>query len=68
MVAEGECVSTRLTLKGTHTGEFMGVPASGNSLSLTANGISRIVDGKVVEQWVELDSLSLMWQIGAGPS
>jgi predicted ester cyclase len=68
MVAEGDRVSTRLTLKGTHTGEFMGVLATGNSLTLTANGISRIVDGKITEQWVEFDSMSLMMEIGAGPS
>ncbi len=68
MVAEGECVSIRLTLNGTHAGEFMGVPASGNPLTLTANGIQRVVDGKITEQWVEFDSMSLMAQIGAMPS
>ena len=67
MVAEGDKVAVRLTLSGTQTGEFMGIPASGKEMVLTAQSILRIADGKVAEQWLEFDSGSMMQQIGAGP-
>ena len=44
---------------GTHLGEFMGVPATGKTVSVGTIGIDRVVDGKVVEGWGELDMLGL---------
>jgi predicted ester cyclase len=66
--AEGDTVVIRQRWEGTHRGEFMGVPATGRRVTITCIGIDRVVDGKVVEGWGELDMLGLMQQIGAIPS
>ena len=68
LVAEGDRVVQRLTARGTHQGEFFGVPASGNSIVVWLYVTSRIADGKVAEEWQLLDALSLMQQIGAVPT
>jgi predicted ester cyclase len=62
--AVGDKVCVRLTWIGTHLGEFMGVPATGKAVSVGTIGIDRVVDGKVVEGWGELDMLGLMTTIG----
>ena len=62
--AVGDKVCVRLTWVGTHLGEFMGVPATGKTVSVGTIGIDRVVDGKVVEGWGELDMLGLMTTIG----
>jgi predicted ester cyclase len=62
--AVGDKVCVRLTWVGTHLGEFMGVPATGKAVSVGTIGIDRVVDGKVVEGWGELDMLGLMTTIG----
>jgi predicted ester cyclase len=62
--AVGDRVCVRLTWVGTHLGEFMGVPATGKTVSVGTIGIDRVVDGKVVEGWGELDMLGLMTTIG----
>ncbi len=68
MIAIGDKVVARMTVTGTQTGEFMGLPPSGKPVSVTAIGISRIADGKSVEYWEVFDALGLMQQIGAIPS
>jgi predicted ester cyclase len=71
--AVGDKVCVRLTWEGTHLGDFMGIPATGKKVSVGTIGIDRVVDGKVVEGWGELDMLGLMTTIGGvtpttGPS
>jgi predicted ester cyclase len=63
--AVGDKVTVRLTWEGTHLGEFMGVPATGKPVSVETIGIDRVVDGKVVEGWGQLDMLGLLTTIGA---
>ena len=65
LIAEGDKVVARITMTGTHTGEFFGFPATGNRISFTGIYIARIADGKIVEHWGEEDSLGLMQQLGA---
>jgi steroid delta-isomerase-like uncharacterized protein len=65
LVVEADKVAFRVTLSCTHTGEFQGVPASGNRVTVGALGISRIEGGKIAEQWEQLDGVSLLQQIGA---
>ena len=64
-VAEGDKVVTRISGRGTHTGELMGAPPSGNQLKWTAIIISRFVDGKIAEEWAEFDALSFSQQLSA---
>jgi len=66
-IAEGDIVVGRFVAKGTHTKEFMGVPATGKDVSISGVNIFRISGGKIVEHWVNYDALGLMQQIGAIP-
>lgn len=67
-VAEGDKVATRFTARGTHRGEFGGIPPSGNLMEISGIVISRFANGKIVEQWGSPDVFSLMQQIGAIPA
>ena len=64
MLAEGEKVAARIRMRGTNTGEFMGIPATGNPVEFTGIYIARISNGKIVEHWGEEDSVSLLGQLG----
>jgi steroid delta-isomerase-like uncharacterized protein len=67
MVGEGDEVAVRLRMEGTHTGDFMGVPASGKRFSVEGTAFLRIAGGKVAQFWGFLDQLGLMQQIGGCP-
>lgn len=67
-IAEGDKVATRITGSGTHQGPFMGIPATGNEVRVTAVVITRFEDGRNVEGWVEQDRLGLMQQLGVVPT
>lgn len=67
MVAEGDRVAIRLTARGTHTGEFMGIPPTGKTVTVTGTGICRIADGKIQEDWFNSDALGLLQQLGVIP-
>lgn len=64
LIAEADKVAVRITMSGTHTGSFMGIPATGKHVSFTGMYIARIVDGKIVEHWGEEDGVSLLQQLG----
>ena len=66
-IAEGDIVATRWTSTGTHKGEMMGIPPTGVHATTTGIFISRIVDGKMVEEWNSWDVLGLMQQLGVMP-
>ncbi len=66
-VAEGEKVTTRYTLGGTHRGEFFGVPGTGKRVEISGINIDRLEGGKVVEEWASYDMLGAMRQLGAIP-
>jgi steroid delta-isomerase-like uncharacterized protein len=66
-VAEGDTVATRWTARGTHQGELLGVPSSGNRVEVAGVTISRIEGGKIVEDWDNYDALGMMQQIGPIP-
>jgi steroid delta-isomerase-like uncharacterized protein len=68
IIAEGDKVVIRMTWSGTQKGEFMGIPASGKRISIGVIDIIRITNGKVVEHWGQMDSMSLMQQLGAIPA
>ena len=60
IIAEGDKVVARLTVRGTQHGAFMGIPATGKQTTSTGIDINRIVDGKSVEHWLEMDTLGLL--------
>lgn len=67
-VAEGEKVVTRKTFEGTHRGDFMGIPPSGNPISFSVIDILTIRDGRFREHRVVVDQLHLLRQLGAMPA
>ncbi len=66
-IAEGDKVVVRASSEGTHSGLFMGIPPTGKHDRWSFINIHRIVDGKLVELWVETDQLSFMQQLGLVP-
>lgn len=68
MIGEDDKVVTRWMLRATNTGDFRGIPATGNRVHITGIGIFRFSEeGKVVESWDSLDQLGMMRQLGAIP-
>ena len=66
-VAEGEKVVSRYTIRGTHQGEFFGVPATGERIEMRGIQIDRFEGGKLVEERAEFDLLGALQQLGTVP-
>lgn len=64
LLSDGEKVIARVTLRGTHLGDLMGLPPTGRKVAYEAIDISRIVDGKMVEHWGIPDYLTLYRHLG----
>lgn len=65
LIAEGDRVVERLTLRGTHLGEFMGIAPTGKPVSWTAIAVYRLEGARIAECWVEPNLLGLALQTGA---
>jgi predicted ester cyclase len=65
LFAEGDRVVGRYTLRGTHLGDFLGIPPSGNSIEVPNIHILHVVDGQIVEHWGHGDDMGMMRQLGA---
>jgi steroid delta-isomerase-like uncharacterized protein len=66
-IAEGDKVVARYTGRGTHQGELMGIPPTGNEVSVGGIIISRVSGGRVEEEWNSFDALGMMQQLGVIP-
>jgi predicted ester cyclase len=64
-VAEGDMVANRFVYYGTHRGEFMGVAPTGRRVTFRGLTLDKVVDGKIVENIVEMDLEDVLGQIGA---
>jgi len=64
LFAEADQVAARISMSGTNTGSFMGIPPTGRHVSFTGIYIARIANGKIVEHWGEEDGVSLLQQLG----
>lgn len=67
MVAEGDQVVTRCVMRGTHAGAWLGVAPTGKEVSIRMIVTHRIVDGRIVEDWVLVESLGFFQQLGLIP-
>ena len=65
MIAEGDRIAFRSTIRGTHQGEFMGIAPTGKHVTVSLLDVIRIEGGRFVEQWGGPDLLSLLQQLGA---
>lgn len=64
IMAEGDRVSVRATVSGKHTGELMGIPATGKDLNVPLADYFRVRGGKVAEHWGVMDSGTMLIQMG----
>ena len=67
LLADGDRVVQRWTFRGTHRGEFQGIPPTGKQVRLTGISIWRFGGSQIVESWHELDTMGLLQQLGALP-
>ena len=63
-IAAGDKVISRLIFRGTHQGEFQGIPATGKKIEFSGINIMCIKNNKIVEEWSNIDRLGLMTQLG----
>ena len=68
LTADADLVSYRAREKGTHKGEFLGIPPTGKAATWTEIQFFRIKNGKVVEHWVDVDIFSWFQQLGIIPA
>jgi predicted ester cyclase len=68
VIAEGDKVVVRYTMHGTHQGEGFDIAPTGKRVVYTGIDIIHIADGKIVEQWTEIDALGLLQQLGLVPA
>ena len=64
ILSEGDRVATQLLMEGTHQGAWMGIPASGRKIQIRMFTVHRVVQGKIVEDWVLVESLGFFQQLG----
>ena len=67
MIAEGDKVAVRYTGRGTNTGPFGGMPATGKKMAITGMTIYRFSGGKIAEEWVTYNMLEILRQLGYAP-
>jgi predicted ester cyclase len=68
MVAEGDKVAWRATTRGTHRGDLMGIPPTGKPIEVSSIIVSRFDNGKWAEDWVLIDMLGMLQQLGVIPT
>ncbi len=68
VLAEGDRVVSRYTLRGTHRGAFGAIPPTGRAVTATGINIHRVEGGRIAEQWAQFDALELLRQLGALPA
>jgi predicted ester cyclase len=68
MITEGDRVSTLLSMNGTHTGEWLGIPACGKRINIRLMTIHRLRHSKIIEDWVIVESLGFFQQLGILPA
>lgn len=68
MVAEDDKVIIRATMRGTHSGDFMGIAATGKQVQVPMADFLRLENGKVLEHWGVMDNGAMMQQLGVSGS
>lgn len=68
IVAEGDTVITVYTARGTHNGEFNGIPATGRTVAIPGSSRYRLANGKIVEDRPGINVLALLTQLGVAPA
>ncbi|BCY05945.1 ester cyclase [Actinoplanes sp. L3-i22] len=64
IVAADDRVALRLRFRGTHSGEFLGIPPTGNHIEYVSHEFYRIAGGLIAEEWICSDTATLFRQLG----
>jgi len=67
LLEDGDKVIVRLVFRGTHLGEFFGIPPTGKAVIVTHIHIFRVANGRIVEHWGNADDLGMLRQLGVLP-
>jgi steroid delta-isomerase-like uncharacterized protein len=67
LIVEGDKVVSRVTYRGTHTGDMLGIPPTGKPVVVSAMIIDQLANGKIVESWRLFDQMGMMQQLGLAP-
>lgn len=67
-LSEGDRVVTQLLMEGTHQGPWMGIPANGKKMQVRMVTFHLVDKGKIVEDWVLVESLGFFQQLGVVPN
>lgn len=67
MLTESDRVATQLRMEGTHLGSWLGIPATGKNVQIRMFTIHRVVQNKIIEDWVLVESLGVFQQLGLLP-
>ena len=67
-VAEGDKVAKRWVFRGTHSGEYVGIPPTGKTVTMRGITLYRLSGGKIKEIYWNYDVLGLLQQLGAIPA
>ena len=68
VIVEGDLIAARMTHTATHRGVFLGIPATDRHAVVTATGIFRVTNGRLLESRVVFDALGLLQQLGIIPA
>jgi steroid delta-isomerase-like uncharacterized protein len=68
MVANDDQIIVRWTARGTNTGEYFGMPATGKPIEITGMNTWSVRDGQAIEGWVNRDDMGLLQQLGVIPT
>jgi steroid delta-isomerase-like uncharacterized protein len=67
MISNGDKIVVRWSSTGSHTGEFMGIPATRQRIRVKGIDIFRLAEGKIVDLWQEMDLLGILQQVSILP-
>ena len=66
-LVDGDLIAVRFDFHGTHKGELMGIPPTNKTVKFEGIIIYQLADGKIVNHWMQTDTVSLLQQLGAMP-
>jgi steroid delta-isomerase-like uncharacterized protein len=67
-IADDDQIIVRWTARGTNTGDYFGMPATGKPIEITGMNTWRVKDGQAIEGWVNRDDMGLLQQLGVVPA
>lgn len=68
LIVDGDKVVSRISYRGTHTGDMTGIPPTGKPVTVSAMIIDQFVEGKIMESWRLFDQMAMMQQLGVIPT